>query len=275
MEVSGRTAIVTGGAGGIGAAIARQVARAGGSVLITDIDGTALDETVAQLSADGRGRVIGQQADVADPGQIRATIDHAEAELGPVSIYFANAGITGPLGLGEADADWDQVIDINLRAHVRAANVLIPRWLDRGEGYFVSTASAAGLLSQIGAAGYSVTKHGAVAFAEWLSITYGDAGVRVSCLCPMGVATKMLLGDGPPNDPLAVAGAAAVTSAGDVLQPDDVAADVMAAIADERFLILPHEDVLRMFRFKGSDYERWLRGMRRYQARLLPVDPLS
>jgi NAD(P)-dependent dehydrogenase (short-subunit alcohol dehydrogenase family) len=180
-------------------------------------------------------------------------------------MYFANAGIFGAPGLEATEADWDLSIDVNLRAHIRAAQLLVPGWIERGAGYFVSTASAAGLLTQIGSATYSVTKHAAVGFAEWLSVTYGDSGVRVSCLCPMGVNTKLLY-CGDAGDTTATR---AVTSAGEVLEPAQVAADVLAAIHDERFLILPHANVLDMYRQKTSDYERWLRGMRRYQASLL------
>lgn len=161
------------------------------------------------------------------------------------------------------------MIDVNLRAHIRAAQLLIPDWVERGEGYFISTASAAGLLTQIGSATYAVTKHAAVGFAEWLAISYRDSGVRVSCLCPMGVNTELLYGGEKSGDPRGVAATRAVTSAGAVLEPAQVARDVLAAIDEERFLILPHAAVADMFRQKAADYDRWLRGMRRYQASLL------
>lgn len=267
MDVSGRSAIVTGGGTGIGAALARALVARGARVAVADRDAAAM-RVADELAGPSGDRAIGVHADASRSADIAALIERTENELGPVSLYFANAGISGPVGLGD-EAGWDEVIDVNLRGHVRAAQVLVPLWLDRGEGYFVSTASAAGLLTQIGAAGYSATKHAAVAFAEWLAITYGDAGIRVSCLCPMGVATDMLASGIDSDDQLTATGAAAVVSAGDVLEPDDVAAEVLRAVADERFLILPHEDVLRMFRQKGSDYDRWLRGMRRYQASLL------
>jgi NAD(P)-dependent dehydrogenase (short-subunit alcohol dehydrogenase family) len=261
VDIVGKTAIVTGGGGGIGAAIAARLAGAGAHVLIAD-----LDEDAARVAADrigaAPGRVLAAGADVREPDQIAGLVERAEGELGPVDLYVANAGVGGPIGLGVDEAEWDRAFDVNIRAHVRAAQVLVPRWLERGDGYFLSTASAAGLLTQIGSAAYSVTKHAAVAFAEWLAITYGDQGIKVSCLCPMGVDTAMLrAGSGS-------AAAAAVTEAGDVLQPDDVAAAVMDAIADERFLILPHPDVARMYRNKADDPDRWLRGMRRYQASL-------
>ena len=146
--------------------------------------------------------------------------------------------------------------------------MLVPGWVERGHGYFLSTASAAGLLTQIGSPTYSVTKHAAVAFAEWLSVTYGNRGIAVSCLCPMGVNTAMLNGGSESDDELARMGAKAVTDAGGVLEPLEVADVVIKAIGTEQFLILPHEEVLEFYRRKGSDYDRWLAGMRRYQDSL-------
>ncbi|MFE4722736.1 SDR family oxidoreductase, partial [Streptomyces sp. NPDC056728] len=145
------------------------------------------------------------------------------------------------------------------------AKLLVPRWVERGAGYFFSTASAAGLLTQIGSATYSVSKHGAVAFAEWLAVTYGDSGVRVSCLCPQGVETELLMSGTRSDDPVERAAARAVLDSGELLLPLDVADHVMEAVGDERFLVLPHPQVLDFYRHKGSDYDRWLRGMRRYQ----------
>ena len=157
---------------------------------------------------------------------------------------------------------------MNVNAHVLAARRLVPAWLERGEGYFVTTASAAGLLSQIGDAPYSVTKHAAVAFAEWLSLTYGDRGLRVSCLCPMGVNTAMLNAGLDMEDSHGL-GARVVAASGRVLEPEDVADDVMRAIREERFLILPHPEVGEFLRRKGDDTERWLAGMRRLQAQVM------
>jgi NAD(P)-dependent dehydrogenase (short-subunit alcohol dehydrogenase family) len=145
---------------------------------------------------------------------------------------------------------------------------LIPGWLQRGGGHFVSVASAAGLLTQVGAAGYAVTKHAAVGFAEWLSITYGDNGIGVTCVCPMGVDTPLLTDIRESSDPVARLAADAVTTAGEVLTADDVAASVLAGVRDNRFLVLPHAEVLEMYRGKGADYERWITGMRRYQRAL-------
>ncbi|HEY4097658.1 MAG TPA: SDR family oxidoreductase, partial [Baekduia sp.] len=172
----------------------------------------------------------------------------------------------GAQGLGDSDEEWARTIDVNVLAHVRAARLLLPGWLERGSGYFVATASAAGLLTQIGAAPYSVTKHAAVAFSEWLSVTYGGRGIRVSCLCPMGVDTNMLNAGLDSEDEAEALGAKVVAHAGDVLAPEEVAERVLEAIDDERFLILPHPEVLEFYRRKGTDYDRWLRGMRRLQA---------
>jgi NAD(P)-dependent dehydrogenase (short-subunit alcohol dehydrogenase family) len=185
-----------------------------------------------------------------------------------VDIYVANAGITGQPGLGEDEDGWDRIIDINLRAHIRAAKVLVPQWLERGNGHFVAVASAAGLLTQLGAAGYSVTKHAAVGFAEWLSITYGDKGIGVSCVCPMGVDTPLLREMVDSADQAIRMAGAAVAVAGEVIGPDTVAALVVQAIEDGTFLVLPHPEVLDMYRRKSADYDRWIAGMRRYQSTL-------
>jgi NAD(P)-dependent dehydrogenase (short-subunit alcohol dehydrogenase family) len=266
-RVAGKVAIVTGAGSGIGAALAAALAAAGAAVLAGDIDAAAAAATAARIRADGHPAVAAG-ADAASAGDIGALISLAAGEFGPVDIYVANAGITGPSGLDLAESDWDRVLDVNLRAHIRAATLLVPQWLQRGGGHFVSVASAAGLLTQIGAAGYAVSKHAAVGFAEWLSITYGDRGIGVSCVCPMGVNTPLLgeLADSP--DPAARLAATAVTSAGRVLEPRDVATATVDAIAHGRFLVLPHPEVLDMYRGKGADYDGWIAGMRRYQARL-------
>jgi NAD(P)-dependent dehydrogenase (short-subunit alcohol dehydrogenase family) len=269
VNVTQRVAVVTGGGGGIGGALVARLAREGARVVVADLDADSARAVSRQVNAGHPGSTVSAGADVSDTAQIQRLIALAESAFGPVDLYFANAGIAGALGLDASERDWDVSIDVNLRAHIRAARLLVPGWLERGEGYFVSTASAAGLLTQIGSATYAVTKHAAVAFAEWLSVTYGDRGVRVSCLCPMGVNTKLLSSGEDSGDPLGSAATRAVTSAGDVLEPAEVADAVLAAIEDERFLVLPHEEVLGMYRQKGSDYDRWLRGMRRYQSSLL------
>ncbi|WP_068269341.1 SDR family oxidoreductase [Aldersonia kunmingensis] len=268
MDIGGKVAVVTGAGAGIGAAIARSLARGGARVAVADLNGDAANGVAAEISAEIPGSAFAFAGDVSDERVITELVNRAEAEFGPVDLYFANAGVTGGPGLDSTEEQWAAALGVNVMAHVRAARVVVPRWLERDGGYFVSTASAAGLLTQLGSAPYAVSKHAAVGFAEWLSVTYGDRGIAVSCLCPMGVETALLrsgFGSGVEEAELA---SRSVTSSGAVLTPDDVAADVLAAIADERFLILPHPEVGDFFKHKATDYERWLRGMRGYQAAL-------
>lgn len=264
MDVAGKVAIVTGGGGGIGAAIAHALVEAGSRVVVTDLDESGA-RTVAEALGDAAAAIGG---DASSDEHIDAAVRLAENSFGPVDLYFANAGVGLGGGVDTEEDVWELVIDVNLRAHIRAARRLVPGWVERGSGYFVSTASAAGLLTQIGNAPYSVTKHAAVGFAEWLDITHGDDGVRVSCLCPMGVDTKLLRPDGDSATEEQRLMQRAVEGAGAVLTPGTVAAMVLEAVADERFLVLPHPEVLDMYRQKGADYDRWLRGMRRYQTSL-------
>jgi len=268
MELSGTTTIVTGGANGIGRAIARRFHAEGARVAVVDRDGPGAAAVAAALDASRPGSAVGLACDVADPDAVAAMVATVRAELGPVEVAFANAGIGLGTDLETSDDDWDRSFAVNVKSHYYLARCLVPEWIERGHGYFCSTASAAGLLSQIGSAPYSVTKHAAVAFAEWLSITYGDRGLRVSCLCPQGVNTNMLNGG---RDPGAVAatGASVVKLAGAVLEPEQVAATVVDAIRDERFLILPHPEVLGYWQRKTADVDRWLAGMRRLQAKVL------
>lgn len=268
MKIDGRVAVVTGGAGGIGSALAQRLLEHGASVVVTDLDDVRVKEVVDRLEQVAPGRVAGLAGDCSLESDIQAVLDLAVERFGPVDLYAANAGVGLGQGLEATEAEWDTSIDVNVRAHVRAARLLVPGWVERGEGYFLTTASAAGLVTQIGSATYSVTKHAAVAFAEWLAITYGDAGVAVSCLCPMGVNTDMLNSGAASDDETARRGAKAVTEAGGVLEPLEVADIVLAGIDTEEFLILPHPDVLDYFRRKGSDYDRWIAGMRRYQKSL-------
>jgi NAD(P)-dependent dehydrogenase (short-subunit alcohol dehydrogenase family) len=257
VRLAGRTVLVTGAAGGIGRALALRCAADGARVAITDVQAEALDRVGSELGADH----VAIAADVTDADAVSALIDQVESSLGPVEVFFANAGVAiGEDPVETPDEVWDQAFAVNIRAHVIAARRLLPGWLDRGEGYFVATASAAGLLTQIGSAPYAVTKHAAVAFAEWLSVTYGDRGLRVSCLCPMGVRTAMAEGDELAHR--------VVRDAGAMLEPEDVADVVIEAIDREQFLILPHPEVLTFFQRKALDYERWLAGMRRLQTRV-------
>lgn len=256
MRLEGRTVVVTGAAGGIGRALALRCASEGARVAATDIQHEPLQRVADEL---GAGH-LAVAADVTDEEALGALISRVESELGPVEVFFANAGVAiGEDPVSTPDEVWDLAFGVNIRAHILAARRLLPGWLERGEGYFVATASAAGLLTQIGSAPYAVTKHAAVAFAEWLSVTYGDQGIRVSCLCPMGVRTAMLQGEDHLSHRV-------VKAAGAVLEPDEVADAVVDAIDAERFLILPHAEVLTFFQRKAMDYDRWLAGMRRLQS---------
>lgn len=257
-------AIVTGAAGGIGAALAAELITRGATVVLADLSATVTDTAAGLNSGAGlKSNAHAWVGDVSSVAGIDDLIAFADDRLGGVDMYFANAGIIGPGGLGSSDADWDTIIDVNLRAHIRAAQALIPRWQEAGEGYFVATASAAGLLTQIGSAAYSVTKHASVGFAEWLALTYRDDGIRASVICPMGVDTDLLRAAGTSGP-----AQSAVTEAGQVLAPADVATVALDAVENGTFLILPHPEVLDMYRMKGSDYDRWLAGMSRYQNRL-------
>lgn len=267
VQIEGSVTVITGAGSGIGRALAREFAAAGASVVVGDLSADGAAATVEAITTDG-GSAVAVVADAAATDGIAQLLDAAGDAFGPVDVYVANAGIIGASGLGDDEADWDVILDVNLRAHIRAAKALVPEWEARGSGYFVGVASAAGLLTQVGAAGYSVTKHAAVGFAEWLSITYGDKGIGVSCVCPMGVETPLLSGITDSADPRARMAAAAVRNAGEVMGPERVAELTVAAVRDGTFLVLPHPAVLDMYRQKGADYDRWLSGMRRYQAGL-------
>jgi NAD(P)-dependent dehydrogenase (short-subunit alcohol dehydrogenase family) len=268
VDLADRVVVVTGAARGIGEALARRFHAAGArGVVLADVLGDAAAATAAELCAQRPDSALGVAADISTPQGNAALVEQAEAAFGPIDLFFANAGVGMGLDLDTSDEVWQQALAINVMSHVYAARLLVPGWVARGEGYFCSTASAAGLLSQIGSAPYSVTKHAAVAFAEWLSITYGDRGVRVSCLCPMGVNTAML---NSTDDPGSVAGigGATVRLAGSVLEPEEVAEIVLRAIGAEEFLILPHPEVRTFVQRKAADVDRWLVGMRRLQARV-------
>ncbi|MGA5542123.1 SDR family NAD(P)-dependent oxidoreductase [Mycobacterium sp. NPDC051198] len=263
MQIENSVAVITGAGSGIGRALATSFAAAGARVVAADLDAESAEQTAAQIRSGG-GQALGVRADAGVTADIE---ELTTTEFGPVDIYVANAGILGAPGLG-TDEDWDSILDVNLRAHIRAAQVLVPQWLSRGGGYFVSVASAAGLLSQIGAAGYAVTKHAAVGFAEWLAITYGDDNIGVSCVCPLGVDTPLLDAVRTSADPDAAAGAASIVQSGEVISAEQVATATVEAVQSGRFLVLPHPQVLDMYRHKGSDYDRWIAGMRRYQRSL-------
>jgi NAD(P)-dependent dehydrogenase (short-subunit alcohol dehydrogenase family) len=257
MDLAGRHVVVTGAARGIGRALATRFHQAGARVVLAD----RLDASEAAASLPSSVAVA---ADIATEAGNVALIRSAEDVFGPIDLFFANAGVGSSGDPMTDETVWEQSFAINVHAHRWAARHLLPGWLERGEGYFCSTASAAGLLAQIGSAPYSVTKHAALAFAEWLAITYGDAGLRVSCLCPQGVNTDMLRAG---DDGVGTTGADVVKAAGIVLEPADVAHVVHAAIEEERFLILPHPEVAEYARRRATDPERWLAGMRSLQRR--------
>jgi len=246
VDLAGKVAIVTGGASGIGAAMARAFGAQGAQVAVADLDGAGAGAIAAAVGGISLGADVSKEADNLE------MIETVEAQLGPIDLFCANAGIAFPGSEQSPDADWERMWRTNFLSHVYAARHLVPRWRGRGGGYLLVTASAAGLLTNLGAAQYAVTKHAAVAFAEWLAVTYGDEGIKVSCLCPQGVLTPILENAGPVLDLLR---ATAVT-------PEKVAADVVSAIAAEKFLILPHPEVARFEQHRAADRERWLEGMR-------------
>ena len=266
MDLAGKTAIVTGGALGIGAALAVELAAKNVSVVVGDLDESGAHATAASIR-DAGGAAAGLRADAADIADIETLITLAGQEFSPVDIYVANAGVIGKPGLG-TESDWDVILDVNLRAHIRAARLLVPHWQALGSGHFVSVASAAGLLTQLGAAGYAVSKHAAVGFAEWLAITYGDDGIGVSCVCPLGVETPLLQTIRGMDDPEVKLGASSIVQSASVISAADVASVTVAAIEENRFMVLPHAELLEMYRHKGGDYDRWVSGMRRYQRTL-------
>jgi NAD(P)-dependent dehydrogenase (short-subunit alcohol dehydrogenase family) len=259
MKVEGSRAVVTGAAGGIGEAIAqRLLERGAASVVLTDLDGDRLEVAAERLGVMYPAKVDHLAGDATDEAHLRAVTS------GDVDIFFANAGVFSGFGLDAGEDEWAASWDVNVMGHVRAARLLVPHWLERESGgCFVSTASAAGLLVQLGSATYTVSKHGAVGFAEWLAATYGDRGIQVCCLCPMGVRTHMLeAGDGH-EDPDARLGHAAVAAAGGMLSPLEVADVVLDAVVEGRFLALPHPEVHGMQQGKADDRDRWLAGMQR------------
>jgi NAD(P)-dependent dehydrogenase (short-subunit alcohol dehydrogenase family) len=253
--------VVTGGAAGIGAAAARAFAAAGArGVVVADLDGEAGAAVAAGFGGLGLAADIGSEAGVA------ALVAAAEAEYGPVDVFCSNAGVAGPYGGPEVpDSDWQRTWEVNVMAHIWAARVLLPGMLERRHGHLSSTASAAGLLANPGLMPYSVTKHAAVAVAEWLAITYGggESGVGFSCFCPQGVATPMLetWRREDPSSRLA-------SASGATISPDQAAEALVAGIAEDRFLILSHDEVRTYQERKATDPERWLGGMQRFQAQI-------
>ncbi|MBC9725810.1 SDR family oxidoreductase [Streptomyces sp. TRM68367] len=246
--VQGAGVVVTGAGGGIGAALARRFAAEGARVVVNDLDAGRAED------------VAGEIGGIAVPGDASVIVAAAREALGgTVDVYCANAGVgSGGEDLGRPldEAGWAASWDVNVMAHVRAAHELLPDWLERGSGRFASTVSAAGLLTMVGAAPYSVTKHGAYAFAEWLSLTYRHRGLKVHAICPQGVRTAMLDAAGSAGD---------LVLRPTAIEPEDVADALFKGIEEDRFLILPHPDVAEYYKARASDPDRWLAGMNRLQ----------
>jgi NAD(P)-dependent dehydrogenase (short-subunit alcohol dehydrogenase family) len=248
VNLPGKNVIVTGGASGIGAALCRRFAeeRPAGLV-VADLDGKGAERVAKECGG------LAVTVDVADEASVQHLVARAIDAHGPVDLLCSNAGIGVVGGVEASDADWDRIWRINVMAHVYGARAVLPGMLERGEGYLLNTASAAGLLSQIGSAPYSVTKHAAIGLAESLVIEHGDRGIKVSVLCPQAVRTAMTAG----SDGGGVAGVDGM------MEPEEVAEIVVKGLAEERFLILPHKEVETYMRRKVDDYDRWLGGMRK------------
>ncbi len=254
MQLKDKHAVVTGGAHGIGEALCRRFAAEGArGVVVADLDGASAGHVADSIGGLAVTVDVGKEADV------RQLVAAAEEKFGPIDLFCSNAGIALGGGVEAPNSDWQKIWDVNLMAHVYAARTVVPKMLERGNGYLLQTASAAGLLSSIGSAPYAVTKHAAVALAEWMAITYGPT-VKVSCLCPQGVFTNMLMN---PN-----AGPATAMLRAEAITVEVVADAVIAALAAEKFLVLPHPIVADYVQRKATDHDRWIRGMRRIQEQL-------
>lgn len=250
MHIKDKVAVVTGGASGIGRAMAaRFLAEGARAVVIADLNKQDLNQVAEEIGAHA------VKTDVANEAEVQNLVSTAEREYGQIDLLCNNAGIAIGGGPEVDNEDWQKIWDINVMGHVYGVRAALPAMLERGDGYIINTASAAGLLSQIGSAPYAVTKHAAVAFAEWLSITYGDRGIKVSVLCPQAVRTAMTAGN-----------ERGVASINGMMEPEELCDTVMKTLEEETFLILPHKEVLTYMQRKTGDYDRWLKGMRKLQA---------
>ncbi len=255
MNLKDKSVIVTGGASGIGRALCRRFAAEGArAVVVADRDREGANQVANEMGG------LAASVDVSKEKDIQDLVQRSIDRYGCVDLFCSNAGIFITGGAETPDDEWERIWNVNVKSHIYAARAVVPHMLERGEGYLLNTASAAGLLSQIDSAPYSVTKHAAVSLAEWLAITYGDRGIRVSCLCPQGVLTNMLR----EGDRTKVARLLNKTA----ISAEDCAESVVSGLADERFLILPHPEVGEYFRRKSSDYDRWLGGMQRLKRKM-------
>lgn len=255
MQLDGKVTVVTGGGKGIGEGLARRFAAEGAQVVVADLDGDSAHAVAAEIGG------VGAQVDVANESDVMGLVELAESELGPIDLFCSNAGIGPSGGVEMSNEMWQKIWEINTMSHVYAARACLPGMLARGEGYLLATVSAAGLLTNLGAAAYSVTKHAALALAEWISVTYGDRGIKVSALCPQFVQTDLL------RD-LAGDPAVAQWVKGSTIDVAEVAEAAVRGLESEAFLILPHPEVESFFQRKATDYDRWLAGMRKLQASL-------
>ena len=261
MKVEGCVVVVTGGGNGIGAALCRRFAAEGArNVVVVDRDRAAAEDVAAEVGG------IAAHADVSDAAAVAALVAEIQTAAGPIDLFCSNAGVADAGGVELPIETWQRSWEVNVMAHVHAARAVLPGMLQRGRGYLLQTVSAAGLLTNLGAAPYSVTKHAALGLAEWLAVTYGSRGITVSCLCPQFVDTDLLRS-------LAPEGKTRAWAESGMLPPDAVASSVIAGLDEERFLILPHAEVIDYFRRKGEDYDRWLAGMRRLQEAVLTTIP--
>ncbi len=254
MDIREKVVLITGAASGIGAAMARKFAAEGaGMVIVTDLDAVGIATVADEIG--GAAFVL----DVTDETRTAEVIAEVEGSYGRIDLLCLNAGIPTDGSVDASNDDWQRTWEVNVMAHVYATRHALPGMLERGSGYILTTASAAGLLTNIGAAPYSVTKHAAVALAEWIAVTYGERGIKVSCLCPQFVDTPMLEAFGGHSQEMQT------WVQGIAISPDDVAQAVVDGISEERFLILPHPEVGEYFTYKATNYDRWITGMQKLQ----------